>query len=364
MENQSKVYVAGHRGLVGSAFVRKLRERGYTNLVTRTHAELDLRKQADVEAFFDSERPEYVFLAAAKVGGIFANNTYKADFIRDNLAIALNVINAAHRSGVKKLMNFGSSCIYPRLAPQPMKEDYLLSGPLEPTNEPYAIAKIAAIKLCRYYNEQYGTNYISTMPTNLYGPNDNYDLETSHVLAAMIRKFYLARLLREEKLDLLTKNIQRFPLGFGLDQTVDKTNAQTILAALRNLGISSGEVVLWGTGSPYREFLHADDLADASVYLMERYDYKDLGELINIGTGQDQTIGELAFMVKECVGFQGGIRFDSTKPDGTPKKLLDVSKLSSLGWSARITLREGIQSVAALHERLSNEVIHASPQQQ
>ncbi len=364
MEKQSKIYVAGHRGLVGSALVRKLRERGYANLVTRTHQELDLRKQPDVEAFFASERPEYVFLAAARVGGIHANNTFKADFIGENIAIALNVINAAHRSDVKKLMNFGSSCIYPRLAPQPLREDSLLTGPLEPTNEPYAVAKIAAIKLCRYYNEQYGTNYISTMPTNLYGPNDNYNLETSHVLAAMIRKFYLARLLREEKLDLLIKNIQRFQLGFGFDQTVEKSDARAVVAALKKLGISSDEVVLWGTGKPYREFLHADDLADASVYLMERFQYKDLGELVNIGTGLDQTIRELAYMVRECIGFQGEIRFDSTKPDGTPKKLLDLGKLASLGWKASITLREGIKSVAALQEKLSNEVMPAMPLQQ
>jgi len=301
MDKASKIYVAGHRGLVGSALVKRLRETGYANLLLRTSAELDLRRQADVSAFFDRERPEYVFLAAAKVGGILANSTYKAEFIYDNIIIAANVIDASYKTGVKKLLNLGSSCIYPKHAPQPMKEQYLLTGTLEPTNEPYAVAKIAAIKLCRYYNEQYGTNLISVMPTNVYGPRDNFDLETSHVLPALIRKFHEAK-------------------------------AQ-----------GNPSVTIWGSGSPYREFLYVDDLADACIFLMERYGYREIGEFINIGTGRDQTIKEIALMVKGIVGYQGEITYDHSKPDGTPKKLLDVTRIHGLGWVARTGLDEGIR---------------------
>lgn len=301
MERDSKIYIAGHRGLVGSALVRKLQEQGFSKLVTKTSKELDLRRQADVETFFAHEKPEYVFLAAGTVGGIIANSTYKAEFIYDNIMIVANVIDAAHKFKVKKLLNLGSSCIYPKYAPQPMKEEHLLTGLLEPTNEPYAIAKIAAIKLCRYYNEQYGTNYISVMPTNLYGPNDNFDLETSHVLPALIRRFHEAKVTMQPS------------------------------------------VILWGTGKPYREFLYVDDLADACIFLMEKYDYKAIGEFINIGTGKDVTIKELAELVKRIVGYEGDIRHDLTKPDGTPKKLLDVSRLQSLGWNAKASLEEGIR---------------------
>ncbi len=301
MNPNSKIYVAGHRGLVGSALVRQLKHQGYHNLVLRTSAELDLRQQADVDRFFIHERPDYVFLAAARVGGILANNTYKAQFIYDNMMIAANVVNAAYRAGVQKLLNLGSSCIYPKFAPQPMKEDHLLTGLLEPTNEPYAIAKIAAIKLCRYFNEQYGTNFISVMPTNLYGPEDNFDLETSHVLPALIRKFHEAKMNRQDT------------------------------------------VVLWGTGKPFREFLYVDDLADACIFVMKRFDYRDVGEFINIGTGSDITIRELAELIRDIVGFQGSLVFDSTKPDGTPRKLLDVSRLQKLGWHATIPLRKGIE---------------------
>jgi GDP-L-fucose synthase len=319
MDYSSKIYIAGHRGLVGSALTGKLREQGYSNLVLKTSKELDLRRQADVEAFFAHERPEYVFLAAAKVGGILANNTYKAEFIYDNIMIAANVINAAYKFGVKKLLNLGSSCIYPKFAPQPMKEEHLLTGLLEPTNEPYAIAKIAAIKLCRYYNEQFGTNFISVMPTNLYGPEDNFDLETSHVLPALIRKFHEAKLRMEQ--------------------------AQVEVKA----GSSSQPkpepepVTLWGSGEPYREFLYVDDLADACVFLMEKHDYKDIGEFINIGTGEDIKIKNLAALIKNIVGFNGSIQHDRSKPDGTPKKLLEVSKMKSLGWSAKTSLEEGIR---------------------
>jgi len=301
MDKNAKIYVAGHRGLVGSALVRKLGQDGFTNLILRSSKELDLRRQTDVESFFQKERPEYVFLAAAKVGGILANSTYKAEFIYDNIMIAANVIHASYKAGVKKLLNLGSSCIYPKLAPQPMKEDYLLTGLLEPTNEPYAIAKIAAIKLCRYYNEQYGTNYISVMPTNLYGPNDNFDLETSHVIPAIIRKVHEARVSRQST------------------------------------------VTIWGSGEPFREFLYTDDLADACVFLMEQKEYKDIGEFINIGSGNDVQIKTLAAMIMRIVGFEGMIEYDRSKPDGVVKKLLDVSRMSSLGWKPKINLEEGIQ---------------------
>jgi GDP-L-fucose synthase len=297
MKQDSKIYVAGHRGLVGSAIVRKLRSEGYTNIISRTRSELDLTRQEKVEEFFNDERPHYVFLAAAKVGGIFANNTYAADFIYTNLAIETNIIHAAYLFEVKKLLFLGSSCIYPRQCPQPMKEEYLLSGYLEPTNEPYAIAKIAGIKMCESYNRQHGTHYISVMPTNLYGPGDNFDLETSHVLPALVRKFHEAK-------------------------TEDHK-----------------EVVLWGTSSPRREFMHVDDLADASVYLMERYDETDI---INVGTGKDLTIRDLAELIGRIVGFEGRLTYDSTKPDGMPQKLLDVSKLRGLGWQAKISLEAGI----------------------
>lgn len=324
MNKDSKIYIAGHRGLVGSSLVRKLQENGYRNLVVKTSKELDLRRQADVEAFFAHEKPEYVFLAAAKVGGILANDTYKAQFIYDNLMIAANVINAAYKTGAKKLLNLGSSCIYPKFAPQPMKEEHLLSGLLEPTNEPYAIAKIAAIKLCRYYNEQYGTNYISVMPTNLYGPEDNFDLETSHVLPALIRKFHEAKL--------------------RMEQVEAKVKAE------HSAQPEPQPVVLWGSGEPHREFLYVDDLAEACVFLMEKYDYRDVGEFINIGTGQDIRIKDLAELVKGIVGFDGEIINDRTKPDGTPKKLLDISKILSLGWKPTTSLNEGIISTYAAYK--------------
>lgn len=298
MEKNAKIYVAGHRGMVGSAIVRQLEAQGYEHLLLRTSKELDLRNQAAVATFFEAEKPDYVFLAAAKVGGIVANNTYRADFLYENLAIQNNIIHQSYLQGVKKMLFLGSSCIYPKLAPQPLKEEYLLSGFLEPTNEPYAIAKIAGIKLCEAYRSQYGCNFISAMPTNLYGPNDNYDLQNSHVLPAMIRKFHEA-----------------------------KTSGKT-------------EVVLWGTGSPMREFLYADDLAAACMYLMENYNE---AELVNVGTGVDVTIKELAETVQEIVGFEGDLVWDTSKPDGTPRKLMDVSKLHGVGWKHTIELKEGIQ---------------------
>ena len=300
MIKTDQIYVAGSNGMVGSAIVRALKADGYTNLLTRSSKELDLRDQKAVMDFFKAERPDYVFLAAAKVGGILANNTYRGEFLHDNLAIQLNVIEAARQYKVKKLMFLGSSCIYPKLAPQPLKEEYLLTGLLEPTNEPYAIAKIAGIKMCEAYRDQYGCNFISVMPTNLYGPNDNFDLKNSHVLPALIRKFYTAA---QEGRD---------------------------------------HVEIWGTGSPKREFLHVDDLAQACLYLMKSYDGRDF---LNVGIGEDISIKELSEMVARIVGFGGELRFDATKPDGTPRKLMDVGRLHSLGWKAKISLEEGISSV-------------------
>jgi GDP-L-fucose synthase len=300
MEKDSKIYIAGHRGMVGSAIHRRLKKEGYENFVFRTSDELDLRNQQAVADFFAKEKPGYVFLAAAKVGGILANNTYRAEFLYDNLMIQSNVIENSYRQGVKKLLFLGSSCIYPKLAPQPLKEDYLLTGLLEPTNEPYAIAKIAGIKMCDAYRSQYGCNFISVMPTNLYGPNDNYDLKNSHVLPALIRKFHEA-----------------------------KINDQS-------------EVIVWGSGTPRREFIHADDMADACVFLMKNYNEPGL---INIGVGEDLSIKELSEMIKDITGYSGKIVFDSSKPDGTPRKLMDVSKLTSLGWKAKIGLMEGVKSV-------------------
>ncbi|MFX1702565.1 GDP-L-fucose synthase [Chitinophaga sp. CC14] len=300
MNTQDKIYVAGHRGMVGSAIVRRLQREGFNNIIIRTSKELDLRDQLAVAAFFSETKPDYVFLAAAKVGGIMANNTYRGQFIYENLMIQNNVIHHAHLNDTKKLMFLGSSCIYPKLAPQPLKEEYLLTGPLEPTNEPYAIAKIAGIEMCDAYRAQYGSNFISVMPTNLYGPNDNYDLNTSHVLPAMLRKMHEAK-------------INNHP-----------------------------EVTVWGTGTPKREFLHADDMADACFYLMQNYNEKGL---VNIGVGEDISIGDLARLIKKIVGFEGELVFDTSKPDGTPRKLMDVSKLHSYGWKASLNLEEGIIKV-------------------
>lgn len=314
MDKDSKIYVAGHRGLVGSALKRKLESKGYTNLIFRTHKELDLTNQQAVNEFFKQEKPEYVFLAAAKVGGILANSTYPAEFIYENLMIESNIIHAAYKYGVKKLLFLGSSCIYPKLAPQPLKEEYLLTGPLEETNEAYAIAKIAGIRLCKHYNQQYGTNFISVMPTNLYGPNDNFDLETSHVMPALVRKFHEAKVNNEP------------------------------------------EVVVWGTGTPRREFMHVDDMADACVYLMENYDFSEVGEFVNIGVGEDVTISELAELIKEVVGFEGKIKYDTLKPDGTPRKLMDVSRLNGLGWKAGILLKDGIKETYEWYTKSNHEL--------
>ena len=355
MDKDSKIYVAGHRGLVGSAIVRNLQQKGYTNIIGRSHAEMDLTDSRAVEAFFESERPEYVFLAAAKVGGIMANSLYRADFILINLQIQNNIIAASHRYGVRKLMFLGSSCIYPKMAPQPMTEDCLLTGELEYTNEPYALAKISGIRLCESFNIQHNTNYIAVMPTNLYGPNDNYDLEKSHVLPAMIRKMHLGHALEENRWSDIRRDLTARPVeGIGGDASDDE-----ILSVLNKYGLvregSNVVLNLWGTGTPLREFLHSDDMADACVFLMEHVDFKDIvGERqmkeirnthINIGSGTELTISDLANKVKNIVGFRGTIRWDASKPDGTPRKLMDVSRLARLGWTYRITLDEGIDSV-------------------
>ena len=310
LDKEAKIYVAGHSGLVGSAIVRALEKNGFTNILTRTHAELDLLEQASVRGFFEKEKPEYVFLAAAKVGGIHANNTYPAEFIYENIQIQTNVIHSSYLSGVKKLCFLGSSCIYPKFAPQPIKEEYLLDGKLEPTNDAYAIAKIAGIKMCQAYNRQYGTNYISVMPTNLYGPNDNYDPENSHVLAALIRKFVEAK----------------------------KSNAPS--------------VTVWGTGKPRREFLHVDDMADACLFLMENYNDS---EIVNIGTGEDISIRELGELIAEEAGYKGRIEYDASKPDGTPRKLLDISRIVKLGWRPKMILKDGVRGTIELEQFRSRD---------
>ena len=341
MKKGARIFVAGHRGLVGSAIARKLAAAGYDNLIAKTSSELDLRNQSEVNGFFFSEKPEYVLLAAAKVGGIYANDTYAAEFIRDNLLIQTNVIDGAWKSGVKRLLFLGSSCIYPKLAPQPMPEDCLLTGALEPTNQWYAIAKIAGIKMCQAYRKQYGFDAISAMPTNLYGPGDNYDLQNSHVLPALIRKFHLAKLAREGNAEAIVedeKNHGRIP-----DEMLFNLGLCRVGGTLQSTS-DSQRVVLWGSGMPYREFLHVDDMADACLFLMNTDVLDDEDRLYNIGVGQDLTIKALAEIVQETVGFDGEVVWDTTKPDGTPRKLMDVTKIKTMGWQAKIGLEEGIRS--------------------
>ena len=350
MEKNAKIYVAGHRGLVGSAIWKNLQSKGYTNLVGRTHAELDLLDGAAVKAFFDAERPEYVVLAAAFVGGIMANSVYRADFIYRNLQIQQNVIGESFRHGVKKLLFLGSTCIYPREAPQPIPESALLTSPLEYTNEPYAIAKIAGLKMCESFNLQYGTNYIAVMPTNLYGPNDNFDLVSSHVLPAMIRKMHLARLLNEGDWDGLRRDLDRRPVG-NVDGSATQ---QVIIDTLAGYGISPDALSLWGSGRPIREFLWSEDMADASVFVMENVDFKDTYNPaerdirnchINIGSGREVTIAQLAELVRRAVGYAGKILWDSSKPDGTMRKLTDVTRLHSLGWHHRMEIEDGVPAL-------------------
>lgn len=341
MKKDSKIYVAGHRGLVGSAILENLKQKGYNNIVTRTHKELDLTNQIDTELFFKSEQPEYVFLAAAKVGGIVANNVYRADFIHHNLMIQNNVIHQSYVNKVKKLLFLGSTCIYPKNCPQPMREDYLLTDTLEYTNEPYAIAKIAGIKMCESYNLQYGTNFISVMPTNLYGPNDNFDLEKSHVLPALIRKIHLAKLLAEGQEEAVRLNLEK--------ATFEKAEKY-----LNEFGVTGKSVEIWGSGMPKREFLWSEDMADACVFIMENRDFEDTyskgqkeirNTHINIGTGKEVSIKELAEIIKDEIGFTGNLVFNKNKPDGTMQKLTDVTKLHSLGWKHKIELQEGIRKI-------------------
>jgi len=364
MNKDSKIYVAGHRGLVGSAIVKNLQEQGYTNLVYRTSSELDLREAVQVAAFFEAEKPEYVFLAAAKVGGIVANNTYRADFIYENLMIQNNVIHQAYLHGVEKLLFLGSTCIYPKNCPQPMKEEYLLTDVLEYTNEPYAIAKIAGIKMCESYNLQYGTNFISVMPTNLYGPNDNFDLEKSHVLPALIRKMHLGKNLEQNNWEALRADLNKLPIE-GVDGSASE---REILSILSKYGIQCAlpaetadslpqvKVEIWGSGKPMREFLWSEDMADACVFIMENRDFKDVTPIaaegeqpeirnthINIGTGEDLSIKDLASLIKQTIGFGGELYFNADKPDGTMKKLTDVSKLNALGWKHQVDLTEGLK---------------------
>ncbi len=391
LNKNAKIYVAGHHGLVGSAIWNNLKQRGYNNLVGRTHEELDLTDQNAVKEFFDAEKPDAVVLAAAFVGGIMANSLYRADFIMQNMKIQCNVISNAYSHGVKKLLFLGSTCIYPKNAPQPMKEEALLTSPLEYTNEEYAIAKIAGLKMCESYNLQYGTNYIAVMPTNLYGPNDNFHLENSHVLPAMMRKIYLAKLINDENWDAICNDMNKRPINptdtlrkqIG-DGNVDGSNSkERILKALEFYGIENNHVTLWGTGTPLREFLWSEDMADASVYLLLNVDFSDiigiekyssvfygaktngevnrnnsegrggaipkLGEIrnchINVGTGKELTIRELAQLVVKAVGFTGKIEFDASKPDGTPRKLIDVSKLHSLGWQHKVEIEDGVKKL-------------------
>ena len=348
MDKNAKIFVAGHRGLVGSAIWKNLQDKGYTNLVGKTHKELDLLDAVAVRKFFDEEQPEYVFLAAAFVGGIMANSIYRADFIYKNLQIQQNVIGESFRHNVKKLLFLGSTCIYPRDAEQPMKEEVLLTSPLEYTNEPYAIAKIAGLKMCESFHLQYGTNYIAVMPTNLYGPNDNFDLERSHVLPAMIRKIHLAHCLKQGDWDAIRKDLNQRPVE-GID---GNSSQEDILIILAKYGISNTGVKLWGTGTPLREFLWSEEMADASVFVMEHVDFKDTYKQgdkdirnchINIGTGKEISIRELAELIVATVGYQGQLTFDSTKPDGTMRKLTDPSKLHSLGWHHQVEIEEGVQ---------------------
>ena len=350
MDKNAKIYVAGHHGLVGSAIFKNLQKKGYTNLIGRSHKELDLLDGLAVKKFFDEEQPEYVILAAAHVGGIMANSLYRADFIYKNLQIQQNVIGESFRHNVKKLLFLGSTCIYPRDAEQPMKEDALLTSPLEYTNEPYAIAKISGLKMCESFNLQYGTNYIAVMPTNLYGPNDNFDLERSHVLPAMIRKIHLGKCLHEGDWDAIRKDLNHRPVE-GINGDSSK---EDILAILKKYGITENEVELWGTGKPLREFLWSEEMADASVFVMEHVDFKDTYNPadkdvrnchINIGTGKEITIGELAKLIVQEVGYKGLLTFNTSKPDGTMRKLTDVTKLHDLGWHHKIEIDEGVKKM-------------------
>ena len=353
LENRSsKIYIAGHQGMVGSAIWRYLRSKGYTNLIGKSSNKLDLRDQIQVERFFREEEPEYVFLAAAKVGGIYANNKYRGEFIYNNLQIQNNVIHQSYLHGVRKLLFLGSSCIYPKSCPQPMKEDYLLTGELEPTNEPYAIAKISGIKMCENYNIQYDTNFISAMPTNLYGPNDNYNLQMSHVLPALLRKFFIGQCLESNNWHGIISDLNQNPI----DGISGKESEKKILQLLKRYGVSRDSkslvtITIWGTGAPLREFLHVSDLAEACVYLMKNYNDN---QFINVGSGKEISIKHLALLIKKTVGFQGNIKFDDSKHDGSKRKLLDISQLKKQGWKSKINIESGLKSVYDEYKRMIN----------
>jgi GDP-L-fucose synthase len=356
MYHKLKVFVAGHRGLVGSAIVENLRNKGYENIITAGRDALDLRRQKETENFFAEHKPDIVYLCAAKVGGILANSTYKAEFIYDNISIAANVIHASHLSGVRKLLNLGSSCIYPKFASQPIKEDALLTGPLEPTNEPYAVANIAAIKLCQYYNEQYGTDYLSVMPTNLFGCNDNFGLLNSHVLPALIRKCHLAKHLMQRDMDVVRHDLAFNNALYNDSPGIASADNEKLLDILSGFGITKNTdggstLHVWGTGTPFREFMFVDDLADACTFIMEKYASRDIGEFVNVGTGVDMRISELISIIKDIVKFEGVIAYDHTKPDGTPKKQLDTTKLHSLGWSAKTDIGHAIARVYKAYQK-------------
>lgn len=342
MEKNSKIYVAGHKGLVGSAIVRCLEKNGYNNIILKTHAELDLTDQTAVDAFFAQEKPKYVFLAAAKVGGIVANNTYPAEFIYNNLMIGANIINAAYENGVQKLLNLASSCIYPKDAPQPMKEEYLLEGGLEKTSEAYSIAKIAAIKLCHYYNKQYGTNFITVMPPNQYGIGDNFSMQTAHFLPMILRRFHLAKLLQNNDFEAIRKNLHKDPLGWGLDEKIDFSSEKSLEEACNAVGAYRDKITAWGDGKAYRELMNSDDLADVCLTLMNTKNADEIGEFLNVGVGEDIQIRDLLYFVAEMTGFKGEIAFDATKPNGVFRKLLDNSKMQQLGLKINRPLKDGI----------------------
>lgn len=342
MKKTEKIYIAGHTGLVGSAILRCLKKNGYNNIVVRTHNELDLTNQAAVDVFFEKEKPEYVFLAAARVGGIVANSTYPAEFIYTNLMIGVNIINAAYKNGVKKLLNLASSCIYPKDAPQPMKEEYLLEGGLEKTSEAYSIAKIAAIKLCSYYNKQYGMNFITVMPPNQYGTGDNFSMQTAHFLPMILRRFHLAKLLQNNDFDAIRKNLKKDTLGWGFDEKIDFTDEKSLEAACNAVGAYRDKVTAWGDGKVYRELMNSDDLADICLTLMNTIDAQEIGEFLNVGVGEDIQMKALLELVAEITGFNGKIEFDASKPNGVYRKLLDSSKMKKLGLSVTRPLKDGI----------------------
>jgi len=345
MDKSSKIYIAGHKGLVGQAIVSELKKQGFNNLVLRTHLELDLTNQADTLAFFKAEKPEYVINAAAKVGGILANSTYPAEFIYQNLMIGTNIVHSAYLTGVKKLLNLASSCIYPGDITTPIKEDDLLSGRLEQTNEAYAVAKISVVKLCKYYNEQYGTNFISVMPTNQYGTGDNFNMETAHVLPMVLRRLHLGKLLMDNDFEGIVKDIKRYKLGYNIDKDIDYTNRDSIVKALQKVGVYDDKIILWGDGNVYREFMCSTDLANACVYLLKNINYSDIGDVINITRGKDIKLCELFDLMKSVVGYAGTFEYDTSKPVGTFRKLLDNTKIEKTGWKPAIDLETGVREL-------------------